>query len=265
MLNQWCFWKTEGFVCLFVYLLCVTAGKDECIVLGAEIGWVGKLRQKKEKFYLCWESDAEEDSFTGEFRSLALRLKGVWWEDDLRRGQEQMACLKRLLHGMEGSATSPFILDLSEFHLCFLPKVNFESQGSMWWAQVYQSRRDQCLNHLVPRFLPICLCFPLLYLAPSFRWFSPNYFHSLLWNAPSLPNYIWHNQHFKPLSLICEYLCYWYHNEFYVNKLYTMKAPWYNLLEQDREHSEAIRTFLGTKPWCVQEFLVKKFLNKYYL
>lgn len=148
----------------------------------------------------------------------------MWWEGDQCRRQEQMASLKRLLHRMEASTTPIFIIDQFEL-LSFLQKVCIESQGSVWWAHVPQSREGTVSHssgpsflhhHSLPcSFLSLCLHFILLYFSLSGLRFSPDHFHSLLWNAPSLPNYIWKNQHANPLSLICEYLCYWCHNEFF--------------------------------------------------
>lgn len=48
---------------------------------------------------------------------------------------------------------------------------------------------------LFPQFLRVFFCF-----------------HSLLSNAPSLPNYVWQNQHLNPLFLISMYFFFWYHN-----------------------------------------------------
>lgn len=70
LLDHWCFWKTSREFCLFIHHL-VSAEEDEWIVLGAEIGWLGKLRQKGgDNFILGEKADAEVDSSRGECRSL---------------------------------------------------------------------------------------------------------------------------------------------------------------------------------------------------
>lgn len=155
-----------------------------------------KLKPKERDSFIC----GKKAGAGGECRSLEQRLKWMRWEGDQCRRQEQMASLKRLLHRMEASTTPPFILDQFELLLSFLQKVCIESQGSLWWAHVPQSR-DGSVSHssgpsflhhhnLPCRFLSLCLHFILFHFSLHGLWFSPNHFHSLLWNAPSLSNYI---------------------------------------------------------------------------
>lgn len=68
---------------LLIYLLPFAAGKDEWIVLGAEIVWLGKLGQKGGDQFLCDEkADTEADSARGQRGRLAWVLNGMGWEGD---------------------------------------------------------------------------------------------------------------------------------------------------------------------------------------
>lgn len=47
----------------------------------------------------------------------------------------------------------------------------------------------------------------------------------------------------------------------YVNKWFTIKAPWNIQVEQNREHGGTLRAFLGTNPGNVPGFLAKKLIK----
>ena len=58
---------------LFVYLLPTTAGKDEWIVLGAEMGWAEKLKQKGGDNFICnMNVNAKGDSSRGQGEGRSL-------------------------------------------------------------------------------------------------------------------------------------------------------------------------------------------------
>lgn len=217
--------------------------------------------QKRRQYHFGDRADARDTH--PEFRKMKPWIKaevGVWWEGGSYRRQVQTPYLRRFLHRMEASST-PTLHPGSVWAASFLS----------WKSHIWISRlsamssnirleRDQCLiSTLWPRVLWFPFSLPEFHSAllfpPFFHWFSPDCFHSFLWNAPSFLITVRYNQHFNPLSLTCEYFAV----DITMNSSVNIEGPWKESDRagawQERDHGGAIRTFLGTKLWWAQEFL----------
>lgn len=128
-----------------------------------------------------------------------------------------MACLKRLFHRVEASPPHPTLHLGPVWALPFFPSKRF-----LWISRLSVTEPGgisiffiwSLISTSSQPMLQFSFSLPMFHSALLFPQFLRVFFcfHSLLWNAPFFPNYIWQNQHLNPLSLNSVYLFFWYHN-----------------------------------------------------